>query len=82
MTMGPYCNYCDHRCFVRRELPADSPAKAAPRFAGEILMATCARGMAHDRRETGYDHTTAIKPQPIDQGALRAFANAAFGGSA
>lgn len=50
---GAYCQYCDRRCFVDRVLPDGS-------WSGH--MATCLQGMEHDRRETGYDHTTAINP--------------------
>jgi hypothetical protein len=50
---GAYCRYCDHRCFVYRVLPDGS-------WSGH--MATCAEGMAHDRKVTGHDHTTAINP--------------------
>lgn len=50
---GSYCRYCGHRCFVLRRLPDRS-------WSGH--MATCPDGMAHDRRETGHDHTTAVNP--------------------
>lgn len=53
VLMGPYCNFCDRRCFVLRDLPDGS-------WSG--LMATCAKGMEHDRKQTGYDHTTATNP--------------------
>jgi hypothetical protein len=59
-VMGPYCDFCDHRCFVLRRLPDDANGKIAG--VGEILMATCQRGMAHDREQTGYTHKTAINP--------------------
>jgi hypothetical protein len=47
---GAYCRFCGHRCFVLRVLPDRS-------WSGH--MATCAAGMTHDRKATGYDHTTA-----------------------
>lgn len=50
---GAYCRHCGERCFVLRRLPDGS-------WQGH--MATCVRGMAHDRRVTGHDHTTAINP--------------------
>jgi hypothetical protein len=50
---GAYCRFCDHRCFVDRVLPDRS-------WSGH--MATCPKGMDHDRRVTGYGHTTAINP--------------------
>lgn len=59
--MGPYCAFCDHRCFVERLLPKDAPLRA---MAGQpLLMATCPKGMDHDRKITGHDHTTAINPR-------------------
>lgn len=55
---GPYCRYCDRRCFVSRTLPADARWKP-----GETVhLATCLGGMEHDRQRTGYDHTTATNP--------------------
>lgn len=53
---GAYCRYCNNRCFVYRVLPDRS-------WSGH--MATCAEGMAFDRAQTGYDHTTAINPNPL-----------------
>ncbi|MET7487105.1 hypothetical protein [Streptomyces sp. NPDC005538] len=53
---GAYCQYCGRRCFVFRIIP-DGPHKDWPGH-----LATCARGMEHDRKETGHDHTTAINP--------------------
>ena len=56
--MGAYCRFCDMRCFVLRTLPADAKSNA-----GETIhLATCERGMAHDRETTGYGHTTAANP--------------------
>lgn len=57
--MGAYCKYCDRRCFVLRTIPADAKGSYAGRT---ICLATCERGMAHDRESTSYDHTTAINP--------------------
>lgn len=64
--MGPYCRYCDHRCFVERILPADAHdarGKPSPYAGMTFNMATCVRGMEQDRRATGYDHTTARNPR-------------------
>lgn len=53
---GAYCQYCDHRCFVYRQVLV----------AGEIVwsghMATCAGGRAHDERELGVDFARAHNP--------------------
>lgn len=50
--MGPYCRYCDHRCFVLRVLPGGEQA----------LMATCKRGMERDLLVAGHTHRTASNP--------------------
>jgi len=53
---GSYCNYCDQRCFVYREVIVG----------GETVwtghMATCAQGRAHDRQVLGVDSTQAHNP--------------------
>lgn len=53
---GAYCQYCDRRCFVYREVIVG----------GELVwaghMATCARGREHDRKVLGVDHTQAHNP--------------------
>ncbi|MBD3004643.1 hypothetical protein [Streptomyces sp. 5-10] len=53
---GSYCKFCHTRCFVYRVIP-DGPQKG---WAGHL--ATCGKGMEHDRRATGHDHRTAINP--------------------
>ncbi|MET7809782.1 hypothetical protein ABZT26_02845 [Streptomyces sp. NPDC005395] len=53
---GAYCKFCDHRCFVYRIIPDGRHAGSAQH------LATCAEGMAHDRQQTGHDHTTATNP--------------------
>ena len=52
--MGPYCNYCDRRCFVPRSFPG--------RTTGRWLFATCPAGMAYDLKVTGFTHETAHNP--------------------
>lgn len=69
--MGPYCKFCDRRCFVPRVIPSTGKHQ---------IMATCAAGAAHDRAVTGYDHSTATNPRannplPSDA-AMLAFARA------
>lgn len=53
---GSYCNYCDQRCFVYRELIVGGETV----WAGH--MATCAQGRAHDRQVLGVDSTQAHNP--------------------
>jgi len=54
--MGPYCKFCDERCFV--PCPADAPGDVKEAFrdaaGGLALMATCPKGRAFDREKTGY----------------------------
>lgn len=54
--MGPYCRYCNNRCFVIRVVPGQ----------GEMLLATCRRGMEHDSESCGYDQTTAQNPALLE----------------
>jgi hypothetical protein len=52
--MGPYCNFCDRRCFI--PLPADTPAhiRAAYGGSGSMLVATCQSGQRFEREKVGY----------------------------
>lgn len=59
---GSYCKFCDSRCFVERIIPDPKPGSIAAAVGGRIHMATCPKGMEHDRKVSGYDHTTAINP--------------------
>lgn len=61
--MGPYCQFCNNRCFVERWLPGQ----------GTILLATCPSGMDHDQGETGHTHKTAVNP---NDPTVRAYAEA------
>lgn len=53
---GSYCNFCDRRCFVYREVIVG----------GELVwaghMATCERGRAHSKQVHGVDFTQAHNP--------------------
>lgn len=60
--MGPYCNYCGRRCFLLRVL----------KDGRTMLLATCDKGMEHDRRVGGETHEDALNPatQPEEVAAL------------
>lgn len=58
---GSYCKFCGHRCFVDRVMPADSRWKPGL----TVHLATCRKGAAYDRQESGYDYTTASNPYDI-----------------
>lgn len=53
---GAYCKFCNRRCFVYRIIP-DGPRQG---WGGHLT--TCVDGMAHDLKETGHTHITAINP--------------------
>lgn len=53
---GSYCRYCDHRCFVYRQVWRHG------RLVWSGHLATCERGKAHDRAELGADADTAHNP--------------------
>lgn len=59
--MGPYCIFCNTRCFLERRL----------KDGRTVLLATCAAGMRRDRRKVGEDHTTAINPVTGEPGGDR-----------
>lgn len=60
--MGSYCKFCDQRCFVLRIL----------RDGRSMLLATCQRGMEHDREACGEDHTMAQNPiEAAQRGEVR-----------
>jgi hypothetical protein len=54
--MGPYCKFCDWRCFLDRVIPG-GPLKGR-----SFILATCPQGMALDLETTGYTHETALNP--------------------
>ena len=63
--MGPYCRFCNERCFV--PFPDDTPGEAVKSYrAGINIIATCSRGQAFEKEATGWDYqriVTAIAEQ-------------------
>lgn len=59
--MGPYCNYCQQRCFVR--IPQDAPAELKAAYGTASLMATCARGIANEQEKLGYSYKSLAIPE-------------------
>ncbi len=47
--MGPYCRYCDTRCFV------PDPWGEFRIHGARIILATCMKGKERDRAVAGYD---------------------------
>jgi hypothetical protein len=54
--MGPYCKFCDNRCFVPVRLTDEQLAMALERqnFVVSIL-ATCAKGREFDKEMLGFN---------------------------
>jgi hypothetical protein len=53
---GAYCQFCDTRCFVLRQIYVDGKLT----WTGHL--ATCERGKQHDREVCGQDADTAFNP--------------------
>jgi hypothetical protein len=49
--MGPYCRFCDSRCFV--PLTDQTPAFLVALYLPYGLMATCSAGKAFERQKLG-----------------------------
>jgi hypothetical protein len=50
--MGPYCKYCNSRCFV--PIPEGAPAEILAAYGNANLMATCAQGKEAEKVKMGY----------------------------
>lgn len=59
--MGPYCRYCDTRCFVPRQILVGGNVI----WSG--IMATCSQGKEYDRNLHGQDADTAHNPARRNQ---------------
>lgn len=51
--MGPYCNFCDNRCFV--PLPMETPKEALQAYGTATIAATCAAGQAFELKKVGWN---------------------------
>lgn len=54
--MGPYCKFCDHRCF--RYMPLQTPKHILDAYTNQCgsipIIATCSMGQAFEREKLGY----------------------------
>lgn len=60
--MGPYCKFCDRRCFI--PLPELTPKEALEAYGRATIIATCKEGQEYEKRLTGWcldDVQAAIK---------------------
>lgn len=67
--MGPYCNYCNQRCFTH--MPAHTPPhifEAYVRAVGGVpILATCPSGKAMEKERVGYCIDDIPEPTPEEQ---------------
>ena len=50
--MGPYCQFCDNRCFVH--FPNDTPKSILKAYGTVNIIATCPAGQAFEKKRVGY----------------------------
>jgi hypothetical protein len=50
--MGPYCKFCDNRCFVY--LPVDTPEPIRQAYGTSTIIATCPGGQRFEKEKIGY----------------------------
>lgn len=54
--MGPYCRFCDRRCFCH--LPAGTPPEARAAIGSATILATCPAGQAFELEKCGWNIST------------------------
>lgn len=52
--MGPYCKFCNRRCFV--PLPLGTPPEIVKAYGSSTIIATCPAGQAFEKERVGYCH--------------------------
>ena len=50
--MGPYCKFCDRRCFVH--ITEQVPQHIRVAYLPYSIMATCPQGQEYEKRKIGY----------------------------
>jgi len=50
--MGPYCKFCQMRCFV--PMPKGTPDYILTAYGSSTIVATCQHGQAFEKQKTGY----------------------------
>lgn len=58
--MGPYCNFCNNRCFTY--FPEGTPQEAINAYRpGVTIIATCQRGQQAEMERTGWYYDRIVK---------------------
>jgi hypothetical protein len=50
--MGPYCNFCNQRCFTH--MPIATPKHILAAYGTSTIIATCPAGQQFERKKVGY----------------------------
>jgi hypothetical protein len=57
--MGPYCNFCDQRCFVY--FPEGTPQEVLSAYGTSTIIATCPKGQAFELERVGFCYDEILK---------------------
>ena len=57
--MGPYCKFCDQRCFV--PFPDSTPEHILKAYGTSSIIATCPQGQVFEKAKVGYCYADIIK---------------------
>lgn len=57
--MGPYCKFCNQRCFTH--MPAGTPAEALKAYGTSTIIATCPAGQAFEKEKVGWCYIDILK---------------------
>lgn len=57
--MGPYCKFCQTRCFTH--LPEGTPPEALAAYGRSTIIATCPGGQAFEEREVGWNYKRIVR---------------------
>jgi hypothetical protein len=52
--MGPYCKFCNNRCFVH--IPEGTPQEAIDAYGINTIVATCQGGQAFEKQRIGWNY--------------------------
>lgn len=50
--MGPYCKFCNQRCFV--PMPTETPERIVKAYGTSTIIATCPEGQKFEKEKIGY----------------------------
>lgn len=67
--MGPYCKFCNSRCFVH--MPMEAPPDAVKAYGSSTILATCPAGQAFEKEKVGWcygDIQAALVPARAEKG--------------